>query len=111
MLQKGDTAENVTLQPGDTIVVPAASNVYVQGEVRTPGPVKYTQDLTIVTAIVAAGGFTQMAAPKRVTVMRDAGGKKEVLRVNVSQIMNDPAQYQDIPLKVNDVIVVPERLF
>ena len=111
MLQKGETAQNLTLQPGDTVVVPTAGAVYVQGEVKTPGPVKYTQDLTVVTAIVSAGGFTPLASPKRVTVMRDSGGKKEVFRVNVSDIMNDPAQSKDVPLKPNDIVVVPERLF
>lgn len=111
MLQKGEIAENLILQPGDTIVVPTAGSVYVQGEVKTPGPVKYTLDLTIVTAIVGAGGFTPLAAPKRVTVMRNTAGKKEVFRVNVSEIMSDPVESKDIPLKPNDIVVVPERLF
>lgn len=111
MLQRGETAQNLKLQPGDTIVVPTAGSVYVQGEVRTPGQVKYAQDLTVVTAIAAAGGFTPLASPRRVTVMRDSGGKKEVLRVNVNDIMSDPNASKDVPLKPNDIVVVPQRLF
>jgi polysaccharide export outer membrane protein len=111
LLQRGDATQNLALQPGDTIVVPTAGVVYVQGEVKTPGQVKYARDLTVVTAIAAAGGMTPLAAPKRVTVMREAGGKKEVFRVNVNDILTDPAEGRDVPLKPNDVVVVPERLF
>jgi polysaccharide biosynthesis/export protein len=110
MLQKGDMAQNVTLEPGDTVVVPTADAVYVQGEVKTPGQVRYSRGMTVVQAIAAAGGFTQLASSKRVTVIRDDGAKKEVLRVNVGDLMSDPGS-KDVPLKPNDVINVPQRLF
>jgi len=111
MLQQGDTAQNLKLQPRDTLVVPNASAVYVQGEVKSPGQLKYSRDMTVATAIAAAGGFTPMASPKRVTVTRDAGGKKQVFRVNVSEILSDPAESKDLPLKPNDIVIVPQRLF
>jgi polysaccharide biosynthesis/export protein len=111
MLQQGDTGQNLKLQPRDTLVVPNASAVYIQGEVKTPGQLKYSRDMTIATAIAAAGGFTPMAAPKRVTVTRDADGKRQVFRVNVSEILSDPAESKDLPLKPNDIVVVPQRLF
>src|SRR5262245_57248475 len=88
LIQKTDMTQNIKLQPGDTIVVPVAGVVYVQGEVRTPGGIKHTKDLTIVKAIVQAGGFTTMAAPKRVHLLRPAGEKKQVMDINVSAIMD-----------------------
>jgi polysaccharide biosynthesis/export protein len=111
MIQKGDVAQNIKLEPGDTIVVPNADTIYIHGEVKTPGLVKFSKDLTIVTAIAAAGGFTPMAAPKRVNVLRGDGAKKEVLKVNVNDIMSDPSESADVPLRPNDIIVVPQRLF
>lgn len=110
MLQRGDVTQNLLLQPGDTIVVPLAESVFVQGEVRTPGPVKYTRDLTVLKAIAAAGGFTPMAAPRRISVVRGEGLKKETFRVNANEIMSDP-NATDVPLKPNDIIIVPQRLF
>src|SRR5215472_15262095 len=41
LTQKGDMTQNYKLEPGDSIVVPVADLVYVQGEVRAPGGVKY----------------------------------------------------------------------
>jgi polysaccharide biosynthesis/export protein len=111
MIQKGDIAQNIKLEPGDTIVVPNADYIYIHGEVKTPGQVKFTRDLTIVTAIAAAGGFTPLAAPKRVNILRGDGPKKEVLKVNVNDIMSDPSESADVPLRANDIIVVPQRLF
>jgi polysaccharide export outer membrane protein len=102
--------QNLQLQPGDTVVIPTAGAVFVQGEVKAPGQVKYSRDLTIMTAIAGAGGFTPLASPKRVTVMRGEGAKKEVYRVNVNDIMSDP-DAKDFLLKPNDIVIVPERLF
>ena len=110
ILQRGTMTQNLRLQPGDTVVVPSAGAVYVQGEVKTPGQVKYTKDLTIMMAISGAGGFTQLASPRRVTVMRGNGAKKEVLRVNVNDIVSDP-ESKDVLLKPNDIVIVPQRLF
>jgi len=110
ILQKGDTSQNVNLQPGDTVVVPNADSVYVLGEVKTPGQVKYTKGLTVTTAIAGAGGFTPLASARRVMVVRGDGAKREVFRVKVNDIMSDPDS-KDVPLKPNDVITVPQRLF
>jgi polysaccharide export outer membrane protein len=110
ILQKGDIKQNLKLQPGDTIVVPNADAVYVQGEVKTPGQVKYAKGLTVVTAIAAAGGFTPLASTGRVRILRNDGTKKESFRINIDDIMSDP-ESKDVPLKPNDVITVPQRLF
>lgn len=109
LIQGADIQQNITLQPGDTIVVPIAPAVYVQGEVKNPGPLKFTRDLTIVKAISLAGGLTPLAAPKRVTILR-GGAKRESFEVNVADLMASQAG-KDPPLRPNDVIIVPQRLF
>ena len=112
LLQKGDLTQNTRLEPGDTVVVPIADQVYVQGEVRTPAPVKYTTDLTLLKAITQAGGFTQLAASGRVDLLRGrAGEKKERIRVDVDKIMRAPDENPDVSLKPEDIIYVPQRLF
>ena len=103
--------ENVKLQPGDTIVVPVAGVVYLQGEVKTPGGIRFTKGLTIVKAIVQAGGFTPLAAPKRVSLLRGAGEKKQTIQVNVSEIMAGGEKATDVPLEPDDIITIPQRLF
>ena len=111
LTQKGDLTQNIKLEPGDSIVVPVADIVYVQGEVRTPGGVKYTQDLTLVRAITQAGGLTQMAAGGRVDILRGKGEKKERIRVDVDKMMRAGDGSHDVLMKPDDIILVPQRLF
>jgi polysaccharide export outer membrane protein len=111
LIQRGDQSQNIKLEPGDTIVVPVADGVYVQGEVRTPGIVKFSNDLTIVRAIAQAGGFTPMASPSRVTVLRSDGAQKENIKVNVADLMERPHVKEDLLLRPNDIVIVPQRLF
>jgi len=112
LLQKGDLSQNTRLEPGDTVVVPIADQVYVQGEVRAPSALKYTTDLTLLKAITQAGGLTPLAASGRVDLLRGrTGEKKERLRVDLDKIMRAPNENPDVSLKPDDIIYVPQRLF
>jgi polysaccharide export outer membrane protein len=111
LIQRGDLSQNIKLEPGDTIVVPVADGVYVQGEVRTPGIVRFSKDLTIVRAIAQAGGFTPLAAPSRVIVLRSDGSKRENIKVDVADLMDKPQAKEDLPLRPNDIVIIPQRLF
>ena len=111
LLQRGDLSQNPKLEPGDSVVVPLADAVYVNGEVKAPGAVKYTGDLTILKAITQVGGLTPLAAPGRVDVLRGSAEKKERIRVDVDKMMRSPDENPDIRLQPNDIIFVPQRLF
>lgn len=74
--------------------------VTVGGQVRRPGPVKYTRDLTLYQAIQAAGGATEFGSLKRVTLFRGSSGK----RYDVTQ-----SQFMNIPLQPSDTIDVPQK--
>jgi polysaccharide export outer membrane protein len=111
LLQRAEPGQNIKLQPGDTIVVPVGQMVYIQGEVRVPGAIPYTRDLTVMKAIAQSGGFTPAAAPKRVTVITQNGAKKTTVKVNVSDIIAEPDKVEDVDLKPNDIIIVPQRIF
>jgi polysaccharide export outer membrane protein len=111
LVQRGDMSQNPKLEPGDSVVVPLADAVYVNGEVKRPGAVKYTGDLTVLKAITQAGGLTPLAAPGRVDILRGGAEKKERIRIDVDQIMRSPDGNPDIRLQPNDIIFVPQRLF
>jgi polysaccharide export outer membrane protein len=111
LVQRGDLSQNPKLEPGDSIVVPLADAVYVNGEVKTPGAVKYTGDLTILKALTQVGGLTPLASAGRVDVLRGNAEKKERIRVDVDKMMRSPDENPDIRLQPNDIIFVPQRLF
>ena len=111
LLQRGDLTQNPKLEPGDSVVVPIADAVYVNGEVKAPGAVKYTGELTILKALTQVGGLTPLAAGGRVDVLRGNAEKKERIRVDVDKMMRSPDENPDIRLQPNDIIYVPQRLF
>ncbi len=111
LMQKGDLTQNVKLEPGDSVVAPLADLVYLLGEVKKAGAVKYTQDLTLISAITQAGGLTPLAAGGRVDILRGKGEKKERIRVDVDKMMRAGDGNPDVLVKPDDIILVPQRLF
>lgn len=111
LLKKGDLSQNLKLEPGDTVVAPIADVVYIQGEVRAPGVVKYTTDLTVVKAITLTGGVTQMAASGRVDLVRTEGEKRVRIRIDLDKMLRAPEENPDMRLRPDDIIFVPQRLF
>ena len=111
LLKKSDLSHNLKLEPGDTVVVPVADTVLIQGEVKVPGTLKFTADLTLVRAVSLSGGLTPMAAPGRVDVLRSEGEKKVRLRVDLDKMLRSPEDNPDMRLKPDDIVFVPQRLF
>jgi protein involved in polysaccharide export with SLBB domain len=89
-------------RPGDTVIVPVAGNVTVEGWVRTPGAVNLTPGMTVLGAIAAAGGalFSSNAEILR----SNADSQRVELTVNLSAIEAGTAS--DLPLEAGDVVVV-----
>ena len=111
LIQKGDVSQNLKLEVGDSIVAPVADAVFIHGEVKTPGALKATGDLTVLKAISQAGGVTQMGATGRVEILRSQGDKRERIKVDLDKMMRSPEGNPDVRLKPNDIIFVPQRLF
>ncbi|MDR7420462.1 MAG: polysaccharide biosynthesis/export family protein [Armatimonadota bacterium] len=99
-LQGGRIKENIVLQDGDTILVPTAEPVFVLGQVKTPGPVPYTRDLTVFKALSLAGGATDLASARRIHVIRIVRGEKQEIKVKLTDL-----------LQPGDTVMVPTRWF
>src|SRR5690348_3086238 len=65
-------AQNVFLQPGDTVMVSRAGIVYVSGDVKTPGGYVMNNDdnLTVLQALALAQGLNPTASTKNVRIIR-----------------------------------------
>lgn len=89
--------------------------VYITGEVKKPGAYSYEENMTVIKAVTLAGGFTELAAPGRIKILRKnsaAPGKPDV-----KNPPNAPGKEKEIKAKIedlvlpNDIIIVPERIF
>jgi len=98
---------NVVLQPGDTVIVSKANQVYVVGEVVHPSNFSIYQDrpLTVLQVLAMANGATATASLSKAKILRrDADGIKQI-PVNIGNIMT--AKRSDVPLSPNDILFVP----
>jgi protein involved in polysaccharide export with SLBB domain len=104
--------ERYLVNPRVTIAVVSASSehVVVLGEVAKPGmhDIPFGGSLTLLQAIAAAGGFSDLASVNRVTVHRQ-GNPDGAIRVRVSRLID--GDEQDLVLGPNDVIMVPKIRF
>jgi polysaccharide export outer membrane protein len=108
---KGDAAEDVVLESGDVIFIPVAEekNVYVLGAVNAPRFILYREGLTVMEAILEAGGFSKFAKPNDTIILRDVGGRKKTIEVRMKDLTGGDLS-QNIKLNVGDYIIVKEGL-
>jgi polysaccharide export outer membrane protein len=95
--------------PDVTIIVTEANSyrVYVQGEVKTPGVFKLRTETSLVQLIIMAGGFTDWANQKKITIMRKEGGKDSRIVVNYKKIVEGDESAKDVMLKSGDIVIIP----
>jgi polysaccharide biosynthesis/export protein len=85
--------------------------VYVSGAVLRPGKVVFDHPVTVLEAVMEAGGpdYTR-ANLKAVTVTRMEGGQFKTYTLNVKQML-EGKQAKPFYLKPSDIVKVPERLW
>lgn len=86
------------------------SRVRVTGAVRQPVSVPYRQGMTVLDAVLAAGGVTDFAASDRASLYRKSGEQTTSHAVKLDQILNRGDLSTNFTVAPGDVITVPERV-
>ncbi len=111
LMETVNPAEDLLLQPYDTVRVAPRETVYVNGEVLRPGMIElFERDYISATqAVSMSGGLSRDARPERAVVLRpvlDTAKRAEIpldLRRVYAGLSNDFA------LQPNDILVVPRK--
>jgi|688.fasta_scaffold25263_3 polysaccharide export outer membrane protein len=85
------------------VVEKQATFISIGGEVRNPNSLVHRGDLTVLSAIDAAGGFTEFAKRSGVIVTR--GSNKRQMTVDAKKAIVDPKL--NLPLYPGDSVYVP----
>lgn len=110
---KGDLNQDITLEPDDILYIPDnfEKGIRIVGAVKNPTTVFHREGLTILDAILAAGGLNEFAKKNDVVIVRNKGGEKEMrLSVRVKDIMEGEYK-ENIKIMPGDFIIVPESFF
>ncbi|HIJ96941.1 MAG TPA: sugar ABC transporter substrate-binding protein [Desulfuromonadales bacterium] len=109
----GDTTEDVLLEPGDSLFIPLLldKSVYVLGAVTTPKAIEYREGITVMEAILEAGGFTKFASQNDTQIRRKQGSEEVSIPVKAKEISTNGTMSQNVKLKPGDYVIVKESLF
>src|SRR3989338_1932336 len=110
LLRENDMKQNIPLKPGDIIYMPPAispgSEVYVFGEVNTPGRISLKKDARISEILARAGGL-----PKEnytvgdIAVARGNIKNPQVINIDFKKIITGDLTH-DIQMKHRDIVYV-----
>lgn len=88
------------------------SRVRVTGAVRQPISVPYRQGMTVLDAVLAAGGTTEFASADNTKLFRrDKSDRLETLPIKLDKLMKKGDLENNLPLRPGDIVTVPERAF
>jgi polysaccharide export outer membrane protein len=103
-----DTSFALLLKGGDSIFVPEAGTVFVEGAVKKPGAYQLKGDTGVLEAIAMAGGAEFAARQSKVQVITLAGNGgqgKEVVAVDLDKLRANESP--NVVLKDGDIVLVP----
>lgn len=115
LFKEGDTSQDIVITTGDSIYIPVQpqtdKNIYVLGAVNAPKSIEYREGITVMEAVLEAGGFNKFAKQNDTTIMRWEDGKEVIIPVRAKALLKEGDLSQNIKLKASDYVIVKEGMF
>jgi len=109
-ISEGYLKEMVNPQITVSVAEYSGLQVYVSGEVNTPGIQDYRGGLTLVQAISNAGGFNRLARRREVLLIRPGPDNRPVgTIIDVKKILRKGQIANDVPLAPLDIVYVHHK--
>jgi len=92
-----------------TVTEYGSCEVYVLGEVKTPGVVTYKREATVLEAILKAGGFTDSSRRSSTILIRNIDEDVELMRIDLESVIDEGLISLNIIVQPGDIVYVPSR--
>jgi polysaccharide export outer membrane protein len=104
----GTVPLDIPIKGGDMIIIPEAGKVMVEGEVFKVGMYDLGRQMSLLSALAAAGGISYGAKIDEVEIIRDIGSNQRAhLIVDLQKISS--GEEQNYRLKNGDIVKVPSH--
>jgi polysaccharide export outer membrane protein len=102
--------------PSVTVIVssfigPYNQQVRIIGEAVTPKAIPFSAHMTVLDAMIAAGGLTPFASGNRTQLVRRIDGKETNTTVRVSDLLKSGDLSANTDLRPGDIIIIPQSFF
>jgi protein involved in polysaccharide export with SLBB domain len=97
--------------PDITVIVRSLANqkIYVGGEVESPGLLELQGNLSVLQAVIYAGGFKETAKPEKTIVIRKGMDNHPTpIQLNLQNMLNGEKDVSGFQLQPSDVVYVPK---
>jgi polysaccharide biosynthesis/export protein len=103
--------KDIVTKDVNVVVVSSVFPLYVQGTVMRPGKITPDHPVSVLDALMEAGGYDPSKSDLRhVKIIRQEGGNATTFKVDVKAIIDgEGPSGPPFELKPGDIIVVPER--
>lgn len=85
--------------------------VRIVGEAAQPKSMPYMAHMTVLDALIAAGGLTPYAAGNRTKLVRIANGHETDFNVRLDDLLKDGDMSANTELQPGDIIIIPQTFF
>ncbi len=111
LLEGGNMALNARLQNGDVIYIPQSEDsvAYVMGQVFTPGVLLLRSEMTVLDALMNAGGITANADPEQIYLVRTQQEGGVVVQIDLNAFVARGDLRKNHVLREGDILYVGER--
>jgi polysaccharide export outer membrane protein len=92
-------------------VGPYDQQIRIVGEAATPKALPYQAHMTVLDAMIAAGGLTPYASGNRAKVVRRIDGKDVETTVRLTDLLKGGDLSANMELRPGDIIIIPQSFF
>ena len=113
-LFRSDFRQDVIVEDGDVFFIPSKAEIknrgFVMGEVARPGLFNFDKDISLLEAVISAGGPTVYGKARQVLVIRGSVERPETIKVDLTEIYQRGDFRKNIPLNSGDVVFVSKNI-
>jgi len=99
-----------------TVIVSSFVGAYSQqvrivGEATAARSLTYVAHMSVLDAMIAAGGLTPYASGNRAKLVRKIGGKEVTTTLRLNDLLKDGDMAANMELQPGDIIIIPQSFF
>ncbi len=111
-----DKLKNFVKQPNVSVIVsgfvgPLDRQIRVIGEATEPLAIPYRDKMTVLDVMIQTKGLTRYAAGNSSVIVRQVGGKRQTLKVRLSDLLRDGDIDQNVAMLPGDTLIIPQSWF
>lgn len=111
-----DRLKEYVREPAVTVIVrsfvgPASRQVRIVGEAAQPRAISFREGMTVLDALIEAGGLTRYASGNSARLIRRETEPQQVIPLRLNDLLRSGDTSQDLALRPGDTLVIPQGWF